>query len=109
MNRDIELIHKSIRIWMKKALQMGEHESCPLCQEYCMDDNEPGYQECEECPIKADTGQAHCDGTPFYDVIRWRFTDHIPKHSPERIMASHMAEINYLIGLLPKVEQRPYI
>ncbi len=105
--KDIKLIHESIRIWMKKALNLGD-APCPLCNEYCCAGNEPEYDDCTHCPIKADTGQPDCDGTPFYDVIRYASYKGQNTASLEEIVTTHKAEINYLISILPEDEQWKY-
>jgi len=56
----------------------GGADNCSLCQEFADED-------CEKCPIKLDTGEIMCDGTPYKDWAAHHNLDHKQPHVPYKI------------------------
>ena len=75
-DKNLELIRRSIESY-KNRLQMLERKDksvfdqygpngCPLCHEYWIP--HPEEKRCDGCPIRTDTGERFCLGTPHKEI-----------------------------------------
>lgn len=72
-----QALEASISHWyenMEMAHSGGDIEdniysnSCPLCREFIVPDENTGYADCEGCPIRTKTGKPYCEDTPWEDI-----------------------------------------
>jgi hypothetical protein len=72
--------------------------NCPLCQEFLDGPGTTLSTECVGCPVAQNTGQKHCEGTPYRDW--WHYTAGVA-YPDEKALAFAQAEVDYLKSLLP--------
>jgi len=107
LQKDIDLLTRSIEErWMGDDGPDTTH-ACRLCKEYDDDDDDYysrfGSSSCKNCPIQGYTGQPGCEGTPWYnETARARravapFNDRLRK-----ALTRDMRK--YLLGLKARLE-----
>lgn len=72
---------------------------CGLCEEY----NNPLrglLSPCAQCPVRLDTGERFCKGTPYAEYVDWVLKERPLEDSPlDKGLATAQAELDYLRDL----------
>lgn len=96
--RTLEALKGSIKKWEGIALELKENHGthdCPLCQLF-------HGGRCEGCPVKERTGLDCCDGTPYWDYVR--YADEYGTVSGYALAIADK-ELEFLRSLLPEGEK----
>lgn len=85
--------------------------NCPLCVLFYdvadPDDDEHGLENCSGCPVRIETGDDNCGGSPYKSWSRLlrpsiRFSEAGAFADTPKKIAAAQAELDFLRGLLPK-------
>jgi hypothetical protein len=99
LTKDIALLNQGILKWERLANNKdNEEDNCPLCYEYNKRSaNSVSY--CDGCPIKENTGQQCCNGSPYEAWLNYStITIGAKYESKGKQLAKNMSE--YLQELL---------
>jgi hypothetical protein len=91
LNQDIKALAASIKHWKRMVTgedTVGSPSKCALCKLYYGDD-------CRGCPVREDTGEVLCGGSPYVD---WEDEEGITGDRAKQAKAA-VAELAYLQGL----------
>lgn len=104
----LKALKKSIIHWklMSELSPKGKtpyEENCALCLAFRVQEN---WWSCEGCPVKEETGQSLCSGSPYEKAFnawrQWKNADREPNFATDEWVKCAIEELDFLKSLLPE-------